>query len=211
MPHKNMVIFFIVFFFLVLSQTSDVFATSLIVHTDKTQYEYGDHLTIIFKASEIKDKSLSFQIRDNEGKSSPSPLVEIHQLKTEITAPVPFYSNIWKPGTYYIDASYAGSSSTASFSIIDSGKIAIPYWVKDIIGSWSEGQYADKDCARQIKYLVDENIISIPELKNQPEHADAKIPSWVKNNAKWWIANQITDTDFALGIQYLLKTGIIVV
>ena len=209
--HKNIGVFFMVFFFLVLSQISGAFATSLIVHTDKTRYEYGDHLTIIFEVSEIKDKSLSFQIRDSDGKSSPAPPVEIHQLKTEITAPVPFYSNVWKPGTYYIDASYARSSSTTSFSIIDSGKIAIPYWVKDIIGSWSEGKYADKDCARQIKYLVDENIISIPELKNQPEHTDVKIPAWIKNNAKWWIADQITDSDFALGIQYLLKTGIIVV
>ena len=183
-------------------------AGSLTVYTDKTKYEYGDHLTIIFEVSEIKDKLLTFQIRDSQGKTSPAPPVEISKLKTEMTAPFPFYSNVWRPGTYYIDARYGGNNSTTSFLIIGSEKIVIPYWVKEIIGSWSQGKYSDNDFARQIKYLIDEDIISVPQLKNQKESSVVKIPSWVKNNAKWWTEDLISDSDFAFGMQYLLKVGI---
>ncbi|MGI0011524.1 MAG: hypothetical protein ACREAE_09005, partial [Nitrosopumilaceae archaeon] len=109
---------------------------------------------------------------------------------------------------YYIDATYDGTNSTTSFSIIDSGKIVVPFWAKNIIVPWSKGIMTDKEFARQIRTLLEENIISAPGLDIQNKDSAIKIPSWVKNTVKWWSEDLISDSDFALGIQYLLRTGI---
>lgn len=195
-----------------ITTTQAAFAEPAItVSTDKSSYQYGDRLTIIFEVSELVDKKITFQIRDESGKKSSATNLEINKLKTQLTAPFPFTKSIFKPGIYHIDATYGGTNSTTSFSIIDSGKIVVPQWAKEIIVPWSNGIMTDKEFARQIRTLLEENIISVPGLEIQNKDSVIKIPPWVKNTVKWWSEDFISDSDFALGIQYLLKTGIMTV
>ena len=86
-------------------------------------------------------------------------------------------------------------------------KISIPDWVKDTAKWWVDGTITDAEFTSGIKYLIEHNIITIPQT-TQGAKSQA-IPAWVKNTAKFWSEGKITDKDFALGLQYLIKSGII--
>ena len=84
----------------------------------------------------------------------------------------------------------------------------IPDWVKNNAGWWAEGQIGDSDFVAGIQYLIENNVIVIPETQSG-ESSTKDIPDWVKNNAGWWAEGQIGDSDFVAGIQYLIENGII--
>lgn len=86
-------------------------------------------------------------------------------------------------------------------------KISIPNWVKDLAKWWSDGAISDSEFINGIKYMIENNIITIPQTTQGTK--SSTIPSWVKNSAKFWYDGKITDKDFASGIQYLIKSGII--
>jgi len=184
---------------------------SLAISTSKQTYEYGDHLSLIFDVSELTGDSITIQIIDSSGKASTPIPIPITNLRTEITAPDAFYKTIYKSGTYHIDATYSGVNATAVFTLIDSNKVAIPSYDKDVIKSWADGkQYTDASFANIIRELLQYDIIHISNLNNQTTNV-THIPSWVKNDAMWWSDDLISDNDFALGIQYLIESKIIIV
>ena len=199
-------------FFFSLFGLNHAFGTpSLSIQTDKLVYEYGDHLSIILEVSELTGEPITMLIVDESGISSSPWPIPITNLKTEITAPVALYKTIYKSGTYHIDATYSGSNATAIFTIIDSNKIAIPSYDKDVIKSWSENkQSTDMSFANVIREFIQYNIIHVTELNNHTTNS-VHIPSWVRNDAKWWSDDLISDNDFALGIQYLIESKIITV
>jgi hypothetical protein len=204
-------VFLCVFFFSLFGLNNALGAPSLSIQTDKMVYEYGDHLSIIFDVSELTGDPITIRIVDESGTSSSPWPIPITNLKTEIIAPIAFYKTIYKSGTYHIDATYSGSNATTMFTLIDSNKIAIPSYDKDIIKSWSENkQSTDASFANVIREFIQYDIIHIPELNNQTTNS-VHIPSWVKNDAKWWADDLISDNDFALGIQYLIESKIITV
>ena len=59
-----------------------------------------------------------------------------------------------------------------------------------------------------IEYLIQQNIIKIPEQFIE-KSSQQIIPVWIKNNAEWWANDQIDDDTFVQGIEYLIKNGII--
>ena len=81
---------------------------SLTVFTDKSEYQYGDRLSIVIEVSEITGKSLILQIRDESGTKSTPITLPISNATTKITAREPFDSTIYKPGLYYLDVEYSG-------------------------------------------------------------------------------------------------------
>ena len=86
--------------------------------------------------------------------------------------------------------------------------ISIPDWIKNNAGWWSEDAIDDNTFIQGIKYLIENNIIVIPQT--QQETMETKeIPSWIKNNAEWWAEDAIDDNTFILGIQFLIKEGIL--
>jgi hypothetical protein len=181
------------------------------IHTDKTVYGYGDHLSLIFDVSKLLGNTITFQIIDNSGKTSSPIPVQVSKLKTEITAPVAFYKTTFKTGTYHIDANYSGNNASTEFTLVDSGKIAIPTQYKNIVKLWLDSkQPTDSNFAIVIRDLIQYDIIQIPELKNQTT-SSVHVPTWFKNNAKWWTDDLISDNDFGLGIQYLIKAKIMTV
>jgi len=187
-------------------------ASSFSIHTNKSVYEYGDRLSLIFEVSELTENSLTFQIIDYSGKASSPIPIQITSLKTEITAPVPFYKTTFKSGAYHVNATYSGSHASTFFTLVDSDKIAIPFQYKILARLWSEGnQSTDANFANVIRDLIQYEIIKIPESMNQSTNSKVHIPSWVKNDARWWSDGLISDNDFGIAIQYLVKTKIITV
>jgi hypothetical protein len=186
------------------------FATpSLEISTSKEVYEYGDLLSIIFHVSELTGDQITFHIVDSSGKTSAPINQTIDNSSSTITAPVPFYKTVFRPGTYHITAEYSGVNATTSFDLIDSGRIAIPTEFKTIVSIWQQGTPTDYELAVLIRELINNGIINVPNSNqtNQIMH----IPSWFKRNPEWWLDGFISDNEFGSGIQYLIQKGIIVV
>ena len=188
------------------------FAESAIsIATNQSVYEYGDHLVMIINVSEITGDDASIYIIDSTERRSLLLQQPISQEYTEFPSKFPFDATIWKPGTYVLELEYLGDKSSTQFIIEDTGKIALPFWIKDLAHMWiTEPLVTDKDFARALEYLIEKGIISIPYTEPGTETISS-IPEWVKNNAEWWIEGKISDTEFALALQYLVKTGIITV
>ncbi len=181
------------------------------IATNQSVYEYGDHLVMIINVSKITGDDASIYITDPTERRSLLLQQPIFQEYTEFPSKFPFDATIWKPGTYVLELEYLGDKSSTQFIIEDTGKIALPFWIKDLAHMWiTEPLVTDKDFARALEYLIEKGIISIPYTEPGTETVSS-IPEWVKNNAEWWIEGKISDTEFALALQYLVKAGIITV
>ena len=84
---------------------------------------------------------------------------------------------------------------------------AIPDWIKNNAGWWADGLIGDEDFLQGIGYLIQNDILVIPETE-QGTSSGGGIPDWVKNNAKWWSDGLIGDSDFVSGIQFLVEEGV---
>ena len=179
------------------------------IETNQSVYDYGDHLVMIIKVSDIIEDDIRIYITDPAERKSFFLQLPISQEYTEFPARFPFVADDWKPGTYTIELEYSGDKSSTQFTIEDTGKIALPFWIKDLAKMWIiEPFVTDKDFARAIEYLIQVEIIKIPYTEPGGE-TESIIPEWVKNNAGWWIEGKISDTEFAMALEYLVKIGII--
>ena len=186
-------------------------APSISIETNQSVYEYGDHLVMIINVSEITGDDASIYITDPAERKSFFLQQPISQKYVEFPSNFPFDSAVWKPGTYVLELEYSGINSSVQFTIEETGKIGIPFWIKDLAKMWiNEPLVTDKDFARAIEYLIQREIIKIPYTE-PGEETVSSIPEWVKNNAGWWIEGKISDTEFTMALQYLVKTGIITV
>ena len=196
----------------ILPNVALAFAAPVIsIETSQSVYEYGDHLVMLISVSEITGDNASIFITDSTERRSLLLQYPISQEYTELPSKFPFDATIWKPGAYALELEYLGDKSSTQFVIEETGKIALPFWIKDLAHMWiTEPLVTDKDFARALEYLIEKGIISIPYTEPGTETVSS-IPEWVKNNAKWWIEGKISDTEFTLALQYLVKTGIITV
>ena len=184
-------------------------APTISIETNQSVYEYGDHLVMIINVSEITGDYAHTYITDPTERKSYFLQLPISQEYTEFPARFPFVADDWKTGTYTLELEYSGDKSSTQFTIEDTGKIALPFWIKDLAKMWIiEPFVTDKDFARAIEYLIQVEIIKIPYTEPGGE-TESTIPEWVKNNAGWWIEGKISDTEFTMALQYLVKIGII--
>jgi len=164
-------------------------APTVSIETSQSVYEYGDHLVMIINVSEITGDDARIYITDPAERKSFFIQQPISQKYVEFPSRFPFDSAIWKPGTYVLELEYSGDKSSTQFTIEDTGKIALPFWIKDLAKMWiNEPLVTDKDFARAIEYLIQREIIKIPYTE-PGEETISSIPEWVKNNAGWWIRN----------------------
>ena len=207
-PSKNFLTLIVIGLILVSIQPS--FAVpSIEMSTSKSVYEYGDYLSITFHVSELTGNQIVLHIVDSSGKTSSPINIPIFNKNSTINSPLPFYKTNYSPGTYHIDAEYSGSTTSVSFDLIDSGKIAIPTEFKTFVKTIQNGTPTDKDYAGFIRELINEKIISVENYNNQTNQIH--IPQWFKNSVKWWAEDSVSDNEFGSSIQYLLQKGIIVV
>ena len=204
----------------ILPNIALAFAAPVIsIETSQSVYEYGDHLMMIINVPEnclfliffcsVTGDDAHIYITDPAERKSFFLQLPISQEYTEFPARFPFASDDWKTGTYTLELEYSGDKSSTQFTIEDTGKIGIPFWIKDLAKMWiNEPLVTDKDFARAIEYLIQYEIIKIPHTEPEGE-TESSIPEWVKNNAEWWIEEKISDVEFTMALQYLVKTGII--
>jgi len=150
---------------------------------------------------------------------------EITEISTFKTSAGEF-STIWiipsgiEKGMYTIKASDSTQTASTTFSLgklevkpqpeKSESKAAIPEWIKNNAGWWSEGLIGDSDFVSGIQYLMKEKVIDIPDLPEQAsETAQEHVPDWIRNNAGWWAEGLISEEDFLNGIKYLVEQGII--
>ena len=187
-------------------------APSISIETSQSVYEYGDHLNIIIKVSEITGDDAYIYIINTEERKSLLLQRPISQEYTEIPAPFPIESGSpsWLVGTYGLEFEYSGAKSSTQFTLEDTGKVGLPPWIKDLAKMWITDRITGKHFSVAIEYMINNEIIKIPYTESDDVSATT-IPEWVKNNSGWWIEGKISDTEFTMALQYLVKTGIITV
>ncbi len=186
-------------------------APSVSIETSQDIYHYGDSFSITINVSEVTGDFATTYIIDPSQKKSDFLTFPISQKTSSFPSNFPFDATIWKTGAYMLEVEYSGAKSSVEFSIVDTGEIKLPFWIKDLAKMWITEQFVtDKDFARAIEYLIQKEIIKIPYTEPEGETI-ASIPDWVKKNAEWWITEKISDTEFTLSLQYLIQKGIITV
>ena len=85
----------------------------------------------------------------------------------------------------------------------------IPSWLKSNAKWWSTGQLNDSEFATGIKFLMDKEIITIPDGETSQSSSEIQTPVWVKTTAGWWSDGLVSDAEFVSGLQHLVNNGII--
>ena len=178
---------------------------------EKTTYTYCEKLFYTIQVSEVTGQPAIIHLRDENGKGSSAIPINISNFDNPVPSLVPFEAEVFPLGKYYIDVEYSGSTYTAEFELVDSGNVCIPAWIKQLTYYWITDQISDTSYKDGIEFLIEKEIIVIPQTDVSSDIKETVIPSWVKVNAGWWIEEKITDADFAQALQYLIKVGIIVI
>lgn len=116
----------------------------------------------------------------------------------------------WQTGEIVVEGiSVVEEDTTDSLEIPEtSTEIKIPSWIKDVAKFWCSDEINDKNFLSAIQYLIDNDVIIVPETSLVEGYAQ-KIPSWIKSNACWWSQDQISDQSFVSGLGFLIENGII--
>jgi len=93
--------------------------------------------------------------------------------------------------------------------LIDSESSQIPDWIRDTAKWWSLTQISDQDFVKGLEYLIQQNIIQIPEGTTSEGDSEPKLPSWLRKNAGWWSQGLLSDDEFVKSIQWLINNGFI--
>ena len=186
---------------------------SISIETSQDVYAYGDHLNIIINVSEITGDDVRIHIINTEERKSLLLQQPISQKYTEFPSPFPIESGspVWLLGTYELEFEYSGAKSSTQFTLEDTGKVGLPFWIKDLAKMWVTDRISAEEFSTAIEYMANSGIIKIPYTEADGDISATTIPEWVKNNAGWWAVGAINDTEFTLALQYLVKTGIITV
>lgn len=87
--------------------------------------------------------------------------------------------------------------------------IPIPEWVRNFAGWWSEEQITDEEFAKGLEYLIQNNMIQVPNNQSSEGESEPELPSWLRKNAGWWSQGLLTDKEFFKSIQWLINNGFI--
>lgn len=87
--------------------------------------------------------------------------------------------------------------------------VQIPNWLKQITQFWILGDIPDTEYFQTLSFLLDEQIIHVPNTKAPKNIGDNEIPIWIKTNAEKWVKGEISDDEFSIGMQWMLDRKII--
>ena len=85
----------------------------------------------------------------------------------------------------------------------------IPKWIKYNANWWSQEEIDDNDFVAGIHFLIESNLIKIPEIIQTQNVNGQVIPTWIKSNAGWWAEGHLSDDEFMQTIQWLIEERII--
>ena len=169
-------------------------------------FHYGEKLDYTIIVSDVTGDDAVIYITDTAGMRSPLYSTPISQEETRVIAPIAFDSIIWSEGKYMLELEYSGASDKADFTIIDDGSIGIPYWINDLAKLWLTTQTPDKEYAKAIQYLIEQEILEDPK-----SDGDLYIPHWFRYTTAWWASGQISDMTYTYAIQFLLDEKFMIV
>ena len=187
-------------------------------------YYYGDHLSFTVSVPGYgggQEIAYLYITHENGRTSSPVP-IPLTGVLTASTSPAPFspppeqYPDAPYPtGLYTLRIEYGGGSDEAEFTLLDSGRIVIPSWIKDTTRLWAADRIGDATYASSIGYLIRSGIIDVGApaegAAGDGDSPPVAIPAWVKQSAQWWVDGMIDDDAYGASLQYLLRAGVIVV
>lgn len=104
-----------------------------------------------------------------------------------------------------------GVSSSILVTVYSQESGIIPSWIRNTAGWWSTSQISDEEFTKGLGYLIQNNIIEVPQTSAIQAQKSDHIPSWLQKNAGWWSQGLLSDDEFVKGIQYLINNRIIVV
>jgi len=85
----------------------------------------------------------------------------------------------------------------------------IPSWIRTTAGWWSTSQISDEEFTKGLEYLIQNDIVKVPEISTNNSDKSDQMPSWLQKNAGWWSQGLLSDDEFVKGIQYLINNEII--
>ncbi|MFZ8937641.1 MAG: hypothetical protein ACO2Y5_05240 [Nitrosopumilaceae archaeon] len=128
---------------------------------------------------------------------------------TELGFSIP--ENVSGPITIRFENLGGGIFSNLDFPAIvfEPDSSTIPDWIKNIAKWWSLTQISDQDFVKGLEYLIQNDVIRIPENQSSAGEFETELPSWLRNNAGWWSQHQISDEEFFKSIQWLIDNEFI--
>ena len=181
------------------------------IQMEKTTFSYGEKLFYIIEVNEVTGDSAILHIRDDKGQGSSAIPIQISELKTPILSPFAFDKDVFSTGKYYIDIEYSGAKDTAEFNLIDSGKIALPFWMRQVAYGWMNNDISSGAFIDAIERTIDSDNWDIVKENNKDYLNSTNVPDWIKTIVGWWLEDKITDDDLVKSIQYLIKIKTITV
>jgi len=89
--------------------------------------------------------------------------------------------------------------------------VAVPEWVKSNAEWWSLGQISDNEFIGGIQFMIENDIITIPNIPESGSSNSKDIPEWIRNNANWWALGKISEDEFVNGMKFLIESGVIII
>jgi len=86
----------------------------------------------------------------------------------------------------------------------------LPSWLKSNAKWWASGQLDDVGFASGIKFLIENELITISDEKiSQTSSSGLQTPHWIKNTAGWWADGLVSDSEFVSGLEHLVNIGVV--
>jgi len=85
----------------------------------------------------------------------------------------------------------------------------VPEWVKHIANWWSMGNISDQKFTDSMQYMMNKEIIMIPEDEKFENSNELKMISFVRNNFSQWSQNEIPDIEFYKNMNWLVENKFI--
>ena len=210
----NSIVFSLLFLIITISTLSHGYADSFIkIEMDKTNWEFGDFLFYVIKVSDITEDNAIIFIRDESGKKFGPPPLQFTQLENNIPSIYPLHPDLgFKEGKYYIDVEYGSHKDSIEFNITDTGKAIIPIGIRASTMHWITQDFPDEFFAKEVRTLINEGTVAIPENFKYNASNEFKFPNWIKTNTVvWWLSGEISDKEFTQALEYLIKIKSIII
>ena len=106
-------------------------------------------------------------------------------------------------------ADYSQKHQSDKISSTSLDEQQLPSWLKSNAKWWASGQLNDKEFASGIKFLIEQDVITISNNEVSQTSSELQTPHWIKNTAGWWADGLVSDGEFVSGIEHLVNSGVI--
>lgn len=184
---------------------------------------YGENLekSIEYKKSQIPNPPPKIPSLSIESKSETKPSPVIQSKFTTLKFKIPGFPSYDKSPQYYIDRYNAEPNykswfdsqfpKSSIYNILGyDNPVSVPDWIRINAEWWASGKITDSTFITGIEFMLENNIIIIPNLPNSNFSGD-EIPDWIRNNAHWWSQDLITEDEFVNSLKFLIEEGIIII